>query len=127
MRMEDRIVQLTKRTYDDLYKQIAELEVELEKLKKQIQLMHNNGLGESWVERFEKDVAGKDKQIAELQEELAELEAEKAAFNKGWEAARKGEPKGDLMDEEEHGWIVFSYDKLKAENERLEKCVLAKG
>ena len=46
-----------------LDKRIAELE-------SQIQKMHDNGLGESWVEQFNAKVAEKDKRIAELKEQI---------------------------------------------------------
>jgi len=37
---------------DSAKNRLQKLQDENDKLKKQIQLMHDNGLGESWVERF---------------------------------------------------------------------------
>ena len=34
-------------------------------------------------------------------------------FNKGWAAAKAGEPLGDREDDERSGWIVFNYDDLR--------------
>jgi hypothetical protein len=44
-----------------------------------------------------------------------------ANFNRGWEAAKNGEPKGCRMDDELHGWEVFHFDDLEARLKRYEE------
>ena len=59
--------------------------------------------------------------IDHLTAELKDCHENVAIFNKGWEAAKNGEPKGDREDEEEQGWMVFMFDKIQAENKLSEE------